>query len=466
MSRLPRRPFWGSLLAAFALVLPAHADSTAVVDPAARGQVLEGWGTSLCWWANVIGGFPQNVQRDYLTKIFDVKKGLGLNIVRYNIGGGENPHIPNTLQVRARVPGFEPTPGVWDWNADANQRRVLQEAIKSGVTIEEAFSNSPPWWMTLSGSVAGAPDGGANLKPDDFGLFANYLTAVVQHYHDHWGITFRTLEPMNESATYWWKKGGNQEGYHIDPHNAQGNDQNRLVQTVAAALKQRDLSTRVSAPDENTIDLTLTSVRSYTPDTLSDIGQINTHTYGGSQRAALKAFADSHSKPLWVSEHGDGDASGMQMAADIIADFKQMGITGWVYWQVVDGGGWGMLSKDNNDTSSYTYSINEKYYIMGQFSRFLRPGDRFLGVSDDNTLAAYRPSAGTLTLVTLNNSDTATQVTYDLSRFTRFGGTMTATRTSATEQWATVPVPVLTNLRFTAPAPAKSVTTYTITKLW
>ena len=90
------------------------AASTAVqvsIDPAQTFGVWEGWGTSLCWWANVYG------QRDDLADIFFtldnvsytpnqtdplqhpsrgssgadpnsvVLPGLGFNIARYNIGG-------------------------------------------------------------------------------------------------------------------------------------------------------------------------------------------------------------------------------------------------------------------------------------------------------------------------------------------------------------------------------------------
>lgn len=65
----------------------ARADYTAVVSP---GSVVvsnfDGWGTSLCWWANVVGGYGNRDQ--YMNLAFGQLK---LNIVRYNIGGGENP---------------------------------------------------------------------------------------------------------------------------------------------------------------------------------------------------------------------------------------------------------------------------------------------------------------------------------------------------------------------------------------
>jgi hypothetical protein len=33
-------------------------DATLSVDPSIQYQTLQGWGTSLAWWANVVGGFP------------------------------------------------------------------------------------------------------------------------------------------------------------------------------------------------------------------------------------------------------------------------------------------------------------------------------------------------------------------------------------------------------------------------
>src|SRR5436309_3561478 len=63
---------------------PARADTTAVVDPAIQYQPFQGWGTSLAWWAYVVGGFPERARTDYVDKAFDPVKGIGLNVVRYN----------------------------------------------------------------------------------------------------------------------------------------------------------------------------------------------------------------------------------------------------------------------------------------------------------------------------------------------------------------------------------------------
>lgn len=46
-----------------------------------------GWGTSLAWWVEGAGGWSDAGQRDRLAdSLSDPDTGLGLNVVRYNIG--------------------------------------------------------------------------------------------------------------------------------------------------------------------------------------------------------------------------------------------------------------------------------------------------------------------------------------------------------------------------------------------
>lgn len=53
-----------------------------------NGGKFEGWGTSFCWWPNRIG-YLDELSEQAAKLFFDPKEGLGLNIIRYNIGGGE-----------------------------------------------------------------------------------------------------------------------------------------------------------------------------------------------------------------------------------------------------------------------------------------------------------------------------------------------------------------------------------------
>ena len=83
--------------------LASHAETikvTVSMDNAIQtnGGSWEGWGTSLCWWANRIG-YNKTLTDKSAQLFFDAKKGLGLNIMRYNVGGGDDPthhHITRT----------------------------------------------------------------------------------------------------------------------------------------------------------------------------------------------------------------------------------------------------------------------------------------------------------------------------------------------------------------------------------
>lgn len=466
-AKYAKKSKWGALNASIllmtvALVGTAHADYTATPDPKIQFQTWQGWGTSLAWWAHVVGGFPEPARTDYMDKAFDPVKGLGLNVVRYNIGGGENPqHLaPNKqfLEYRCAVPGYQTAPGQWDWNADANQRWVLSAALARGANRLEAFSNSPPYWMTHSGSVTGNAGGTDNLKPEDDERFANYLTDVVKHFHDAWGIDFASLEPLNEPSGTWWKLGNHQEGCFVDrPH------QNAVVKATGSALARSGLATRVSASDENTISGANQTFGYYDNIARDLLSRINTHSYGGGDRTRLSNFALSAGKDLWLSEYGDGDASGLPMSRRILEDINGLHPSAWVYWQVMDSaGGWGCLLNPLKDETTTAYKINQKYYVMANYSRFIRPGYRFMAINDANSLAAYDARSRQLVIVTTNSGDQAATVTYDLSRFTGLGRTVAAYRTSPTEDLAPLPAMAITDSRFAVATPAKSVTTYII----
>ncbi|WP_342570767.1 RICIN domain-containing protein [Paenibacillus sp. FSL R5-0749] len=428
---------------------------TAVADPSKQYQTMEGWGTSLAWWGKVVGEYSN--RDEYVEKMFNANTGLGLNILRYNIGGGDNPSS-NVLEYRKAVPGYQPSPGVYDWNADANQRYMLQAAKAQGVNIIEAFANSAPYWMTISGNVSGSASGGNNLKPDYYDDFADYLTEVVKHFRDNWGITFDSVTPLNEPISTWWKQGNDQEGMHFDRA-----DQNTILSQVQASLNAKGLSTKLSAPEEYSIDDTNVSFNSYSNAVKSAITQINTHTYGGSNRTALRNTATSAGKHLWTSEYGDGDASGLTMSRTILKDIRNMGASGWVYWQAVDSAdGWGFFKNVLNNTQTTSYTVNQKYYVMGNYSKFIRPGYKIIGMSDANTLAAYDAASGKVVLVTTNSESTDTTVTYDLSRFTNTGTSAQVYRTSSTEKLQQLTNISVQNKTFTATAKANSVTTYVI----
>ncbi|MBP1530640.1 MAG: hypothetical protein ILA39_00745, partial [Bacteroidaceae bacterium] len=255
------------------------------IDVASRLQLNQGWGVSLCWWANMCGKWD-DAKIDQIVDWLVSPTGLNYNIFRYNIGGGDDPlnrnctphHMGSGKGLRAEMEGFkDSTLDVYHWDRDAAQRKImLKIREKRPDAIFEAFSNSAPYYMTYSGCVAGNTSAGKdNLKPEYYEEFAHYLVDVCRHYADEYGIVFRTLEPFNEPNTNYWGANGGQEGCHFDFAS-----QVAFLRVLAPILRDSGLPTVISASDETSVSTSVSGFKAYQEaDVLHLVGQWNTHTY-------------------------------------------------------------------------------------------------------------------------------------------------------------------------------------------
>ena len=435
------------------------------VDPAAARQEFEGWGTSLAWWATVVGGWSDPARNAIADLLFSPTTGLGLNIVRYNIGGGDDPGHRH-MRPGGDVPGYQAAGGTWDWNADANQRWMLAAARGRGAAICEAFSNSPPYWMTRSGCAAGSADGGDNLQDTFDDSFAAYLAEVVAHFATEWDVVFRTVAPFNEPSSSWWKSTNRQEGCHFSRES-----QNALIPKLAAHLAARGLTgTTISAADEYSIDETVDTFNAYDGDALQFVSQINTHSYGGARRADLRGLAATLGKKLWMSEWGTGAgphdheaiAPALTLAQQIVRDMNVLRPEAWVYWQAVENeaaNNWGFIHADFTGANE-RYWPTKQYYGMAQFSTFVRPGFRIVGTDDVNTLAGYERASRRLVLVYVNGTDHDVETGFDLAAFGTTPGAAMVYRTSATENMARLPDLPMSHHDLAVKAAAQSISTY------
>jgi len=469
------------LLLFIAVVNSAPEAVTVTVDAKVEYQEFEGWGSSICWWGNIVGKYPDQKRDSIIDLLFDTANGLGLSIVRYNIGGGDNPSHTH-MGAGKLMDGFKASEtAAYDWTKDAGQRWCLDAAkkrIPSSWFISEAFSNSPPYWMTNSGCASGNSGGSNNLKTGYYDVLADYLTEVVKHFKDTWGITFRTLEPMNEPMVGWSVNGG-QEGCHIDV-----SLQDDLIREVKSSLDAKGLTeTKISAPDETNIDQSLSTWNSYDATTKSYVYQINTHVYGGSRRKELGEAARAANKKMWDSEcDGSGAAApfdqwthnhndivpGLDIANRAIRDLRDMRINAWIAWQVVESEqaqtslnkNWGLLHADFNGGTKYY--ITKKYYAVKQFSQFVRPLSRMISIDNNDAAAFLSPKKDQLIIVQRNAATTAVSYDYNVSGFEGTGSKASAWRTSASENCSKIDdLPVVNGVIKTS-APAQSITTYVL----
>lgn len=408
----------------------ARADSSTTVDPTADWGTWEGWGTSLCWWAKAFG------DRDDLADLFFTRNsvgyqgqslpGLGLTIARYNAGACDTKPINGESMVRSpnigdarQIDGYwhdwfssDPASASWNWYADANQRNMMWKARDRGVDRIELFSNSPMWWMCANHNPSGAADGGDNLQTWNHQQHAVYLATIARYAHDHWGVDFCSVEPFNEPDGNWWKADGTQEGCHFEVAT-----QRPVINYLRSELNARGLSWMpVSASDCNTYDAALATWNGFDATVRGNVGRINVHGYQGQggRRDLLHNAAVAAGKRLWNSEYGEGDASGMSAASNLNLDMRWLHPTAWVYWQVVDGGGWGLVQEVDGAPGP----VNPKYFVLAQFTRHIRPGMRIIDGGSGNTVAAYDAANHKLVIVATNYG-TAQWINFDLSRFGR-----------------------------------------------
>ena len=463
---------WLWLLVAIAATPYSRAQSVNV-DVAMSNQTLEGWGTSLAWFANSVGGWTNiSTRTSFMNALFDPTSGLGLTYLRYNIGGGDNPNCGQSryyVCIRPAwhaVPGYEPTPGTYDWTQDANQRWVAQTAQSLGANLFEAVSYSPPYWMTNSGTSQGGFNGAENLASGYYGsgpgTFADYLTTVAQHFSSVWGITFHHLEPLNESGQTWWKAGDKKQegcGFNVA-------DQQRIIQNVAASLAAKGITpTSVAAMDEyqegvlnSTAATTAFEFHTYSSATVSDFTALNSHGYDSTYGSvALATDAQHAGKRVTMSEWGtSNDNTGQKLSTQILLDMNLTRAVAWSIWQP----DWPAIM--SVDYTNQSYTLNEAYYVFENFTRFIRPGFQFIAISDPQSLAAYNAHTKTLVIVTLNWTGNSRSVNYQLSNFASLGSSAAVYQTSSTEQLASLASVSIANGSFSETVPSDSVTTFVI----
>ncbi|MFH8370919.1 RICIN domain-containing protein [Streptomyces sp. NPDC018031] len=490
---------------------PSATDESITItpDPSYAGEPFQGWGTSLVWFANATGGYPEQIRQRLADLVFG-DQGLALNIARYNIGGGNAPDVRDYLRAGGAVPGWWKAPAGttredtdwWSpddpelWNPEADRaQRWWVDRVKSQVDHWEAFSNSPPWFMTTSGYVSGGFDPQADqLKPDSVTDYTRYLIGVVERVERAHGIDIATLDPFNEPNGTWRTTlgpdgeptGGRQEGTHMSPEL-----QRSVLRALHEELRTAAVDPRISAMDESTPEGFAGNWRAYTTSERDMVGRLNVHTYGTGGRTTVRDLAKAADKPLWMSEV-DGDwgqgqsftdmGPGLGLARHIVGDLRELEPTAWLFWQPVEdynnmkpggesaqGGNWGTIQvpfdcKAGDTLRTCPVRTNTKFNTARNFTHYIKPGDRLVRTEDPASVAAVSEGGQKATVVHVNDSDAARNVTLDLSKFAQVNpdATVTPVVTGAGEVLQSREPVRVSGDRATISVPARTVTTFLV----
>ena len=153
---------------------------------------------------------------------------------------------------------------------------------------------------------------------------------------------------------------------------------------------------------------------------------------------------------------GDHMPSALHLAESIHNDLTVANLNAWHYWWLYAGGSSGLY-----DTNTNVWS--KRFWIMGNFSRFVRPGYMRVTTANDPPsgvlVSAYRnPEDGTLAIVAINKNDSSTTVSLFLSDGAPCS--MTPWVTSEADSIASKTDITVTDGRFSATLDGKSVTTF------
>ncbi|CAE8621114.1 unnamed protein product [Polarella glacialis] len=483
-----------------------------------NGQTFEHWGSSLCWWAVGVGEWSNTSQLDSLLDLIysnfsahDLTQGLsdgtgipatlGLTQARYNIGGSpwQPLYSPKTsYRPGAAVQSYLNENGTWNWSADAGQRKVLAGALQRGLASAQAFSNSPPWWMTKSQSSTGAlpislgnhvlPIAWNNLADENVTQFGAYLAAVCNRFATDASMLFgRTLEfnslsPLNEPGSVWWIYNNTQEGCHVSY-----DQQPKVLEAVLDHLQQfpATAKTAVAAAEGNKVIQTARSLHSYSASLRDKLGLVTTHQYSLSTSWAfvdikqendlLAKSAAKNDKDLWVSEFGTGSGplqGGLRLAKRIINGLLYLNATTWTLWQVVSlhqdlgPNGWAQIVATYPPVPA-KFQIRKQYYAYKQFTAFIRPGSRILGgcrlcaLSRVDMLIVLLADGKTAIIVAVNLGATSKKLKLNLNGATVLS-TVATFLTDATANCSSIASPGITRGSLNLNLSPESITTFVV----
>ncbi len=391
----------------------AAGDAVAItVDPAKRFQVVKGFGASGAWWPNYVAEFPAE-DRDRILRLLFTDGGADLTIYRYNLPAGDGEDVTDPLRRTALV---EVAPGKYDFERDWKARRILREVRALGVERFVLFTKSPPPRMLRNGKVSGGEGGGSNLRPEFRKDFARYLLDLTEHYTKEFDLPEVVLSPINEPQWRWGGDGRRQEGCHYTPSELRD-----MVRTLVEENRRRGLDIEIETSESGEWkgeNRDFAKALFDDPVIAAGMRTYAVHSYWSSdedRRKFVEWFRGRYpNKALAMTEycqmehgHDLGIESGLRMADVMHEDLVVAEVESWQWWLCVFAGGY-------KDALIYAHPETRKIeptkrlWVMGNFSRFVRPGATRVAARAEGELKAsayLTPDGSAVAVVIINRGE-------------------------------------------------------------
>ena len=412
------------------------------IDTSVKKGKFEGFGASGAWWAQLVGGWDHVDEnsglavRDRISQLlYSKENGIGLRTYRYNIGAGSahsgKGNIDNPLR---RTESFDMGEGKYDFTRDANAVYMMNQAAKDGADEIILFVNSPVERLTKNGwSHLGKNQiMRDNLAPANYKSFAKYCLDVTEHFVDE-GLPVKYLSPINEPIWIW---NGGQEGCHYSPWAAAA-----VMKVFAEEMQKREKLRDVKLSGVESGDVRWFN-KSYTHALMchksvrEKIDAVDVHSYclplpipvkGFNDRVAFitryrkwlyKHYPDLEVKMSeWCHMQGGRDKSmdsALVTANIIYEDISILNVSSWQHWIAVSEVDYcdGLIYINISDK---TFEMTKRYYVTGNFSKYIPFGAEKIGVKCGNgklKVLAFRKDDETV-LIVINDTDSAEKITLE-----------------------------------------------------
>jgi glucuronoarabinoxylan endo-1,4-beta-xylanase len=397
--------------AIFALGLPGYAQ-ICTVNWNDVHQRIDGFGASSAWrstWNTTLADmfFSTNNGIVYTDNVANksTNNGIGLSLLRNRIAYASSASasaIPTTAETS--IMQMAQARGALVWSAPWTPAA----GFKSTNDIYDA--NHATGGRINGGSYLGSGNNATNLAYAS--QLANYVYSM-EHSPNNVNIYAISIqnEPdanvTNYEACQW-------SGAQI--HDFVTNLYNAFVAKGVASTKIM-LPESQNWPDyQNLIGPAMTD-----PNVAADVGIVADHNYDGSAGPS-NLTKNNYGKALWETEvsilsgSDSSIANGVYYAKRIFLFLTVAQVNAYHYWWLISGnstGNQGLL--DNNA------SITKRFFVFGQYSRFVRPGYYRIGASNTGNalISAYKDTnSGAFAIVAVNtNNSTAISQTFNLSNF-------------------------------------------------
>jgi glucuronoarabinoxylan endo-1,4-beta-xylanase len=423
------------------------ANVTVNIDYNNPRQTIEGFGASVTWVANDLDSFSPAKQTQILDLLYSTSQpSAGLSWVR----------------VGSFLCNYNPSPAVFDWNywgIQSGMRWLQRVNAAYGVNKYVVSSWSPPAWMKDNNSCTN----GGHVLPAQYANLAALKIQWLNNAKAQLGFEAQVESVQNEP---------NQRTTY-DSCEWTTSEMNAFVANhLQPAMTASGLSARIMAPEasyysnfDNAWGFPLLN----DPGTRAAVSIVATHGYGRTDDFSTPCNSCAqYNKPIWQTEDSNLDGryngsidDGLTWSTEMYKALNGGRFSAWFYWWVMT------LNNDNQglinaNATTDSFQVPKRLYVVGQFSRFIRPNSVLLSSSStDSTLqvTAVRPASGAVAVVLANTGKTSHTVTVNLNGLSNPPATVSPYRTSASENQAQLSALGVFSGAFTIIVPAKSVVT-------